>query len=41
MEKDFGNATYATIRGFVLKFEKMDLLQTTKYGNQVKYQTTQ
>ena len=41
LEKDFGNAAYGTIRGFVLKFEKLGLLQTTKYGNRVKYQITQ
>ena len=37
LEKDFGNAAYATIRGFVLKFEEMNLLRATKYGNRVKY----
>ena len=38
LEKDFGNAAYATIRGFVLKFEKLGLLQSAKYGNRIKYQ---
>ena len=35
--KDFGNAAYATIRSFVLKFEKLGLLQSARYGNRVKY----
>ena len=37
MEKDFGNAAYATIRSFVLKLEKLGLLKSTQYGNRVKY----
>ena len=37
LEKDFGNAAYATIRSFVLKFEALELLTSTKYGNRVKY----
>lgn len=37
LEKDFGNAAYATIRSFVLKFEKLGLLQSARYGNRVKY----
>ena len=37
LEKDFGKAAYATIRGFVLKFEKIGLLRSVKYGNRVKY----
>lgn len=37
IEKDFGNAAYATIRGFVLKFEELGLLTSTKYGTRVKY----
>lgn len=37
LERDFGNAAYATIRSFVLKFEQMELLTSTKYGNRVKY----
>ena len=38
LEKDFGNAAYATIRGFVFKFEKLGLLRSAKYGNRIKYQ---
>lgn len=37
LEKDFGNAAYATIRSFVLRFEKLGLLKSTQYGNRVKY----
>lgn len=37
LEKDFGDAAYATIRGFVLKFEALSLLTSQKYGNRVKY----
>lgn len=37
LEKDFGNAAYATIRGFVKKFEQLGLLTGQKYGNKVKY----
>ncbi len=37
IEKDFGDAAYATIRAFVLKFEKLGLLTSAKYGNRVKY----
>ena len=37
LEKDFGNAAYATIRGFVLKFEDLGLLSSVKYGPRVKY----
>ena len=37
LEKDFGNAAYATIRGFVLKFEKLGLLTGQRYANKVKY----
>ena len=37
LEKDFGDAAYATIRGFVLKFEKLGLLYSTKYGARIKY----
>ena len=40
LEKDFGNAAYATIRSFVLKFEKLKLLQSVSYGNRVKYHIT-
>lgn len=37
LEKDFGDAAYATIRAFVLKFEEMGLLGSKKYGNRVRY----
>jgi Fic family protein len=37
LEKDFGNAAYATIRAFVLKFENLGLLSSQKYSNRVKY----
>jgi Fic family protein len=37
LEKDFGDAAYATIRSFVLKFEDLGLLTSTKYGPRVKY----
>lgn len=41
LEKDCGFAAYATIRGFVLKFEKLNLLSVSKYGNRVKYRIIQ
>lgn len=37
LEKDFGDAAYATIRAFVLKFEKLGLLTSVRYGTRVKY----
>ncbi len=37
LEKDFGNAAYATIRSFVLKFEDFGLLSSKHYSNRVKY----
>ena len=37
LERDFSNAAYATIRGFVLKFEELGLLTAQRYGNRVKY----
>jgi len=37
IEKDFGDAAYATIRSFVLKFEKLGLLNSIKLGTRVKY----
>ena len=37
LEKDFGDAAYATIRGFVLKLEALGLLSSVKYGPRVKY----
>lgn len=37
LEKDFGDAAYATVRGFVIKFEKLGLLSSVRYGTRVKY----
>lgn len=37
LEKDFGDVAYATIRKFVLKFEKLGLLSSRKFSNRVKY----
>ena len=37
LEKDCGNAAYATIRAFVLKFEKLGLLSSQSFRNRVKY----
>ncbi len=37
LEKDYGNAAYATIRSFVLKFEALGLLNSVKYGTRTKY----
>ena len=37
LERDFANAAYATIRGFVLKFTQLGLLNTQKYSSRVKY----
>ena len=37
LEKDYGNAAYATIRAFVLKFENLGLLSSQSYGNRMKY----
>lgn len=37
LENDFGDAAYATIRGFVLKFEELGLLSSVKYGARIKY----
>jgi len=41
LERDFRNAAYATIRGFVLKFQQLGLLTGQKYGNKVKYRVNQ
>ena len=41
LEKDFGDAAYATIRCFVLKFEELGLLSSVKYGTRVKYKVVQ
>ena len=37
LERDFGNAAYATIRSFVLKFQALGLLTSTAYGNRTRY----
>ena len=37
LEKDFGQAAYATIRTFVQKFERLGLLACKKYSNRPKY----
>lgn len=37
LEKDYGHAAYATIRSFVLKFEKYGLLMSQRYGTRIKY----
>ncbi len=37
LEKDFGDAAYATIRTFVLKFVDLGLLTSVNYGSRVKY----
>lgn len=37
LEKDFGNVAYATVRAFVIKFEKLGLLSSQHYSNRVKY----
>ena len=37
LEKNFGNAAYATIRSFVIKFEGLGLFSSVKYGVRVKY----
>lgn len=40
LEHDFGKVAYATVRTFVLKFEKFGLLSSQKYGNRVKYKVS-
>jgi len=37
LEREFGDAAYATIHGFVLKFTDLGLLSADKYSNKVKY----
>lgn len=37
LEKDFGAAAYATVRSFLMKFERMGLLRARKYVNRTKY----
>lgn len=41
LEKDFGDAAYATIRGFVLKFEDLGLLSSVKYSSRLKYKVVE
>ena len=41
LEKDCGDAAYATIRAFVMKFESMGLLTCAKMGNRVRYSVRQ
>lgn len=37
LEKDHGDAAYATIRGFAFKFVEMGLLKKRQYGSRTKY----
>lgn len=37
LERDFGNAAYATIRAFVLKLTRLGLLSSASYGSRVRY----
>ena len=37
LEKDFGDAAYATIRSFVLKFERLGFLTSVRYGFRLNY----
>jgi Fic family protein len=37
LEKDYGDAAYATIRSFVRKFQELGLLDSQTYRNRVKY----
>lgn len=37
LEKDYGNAAYATIRSFVIKFTSLGLLSKENYKNRTKY----
>ncbi len=37
LEKDYGDAAYATIRGFVQKFERFGLLESQRYSNRIRY----
>lgn len=41
LEKDFGNAAYATIRSFVLKLEKLGFLSSVRYGTRTKYKVAE
>lgn len=40
LEKDFGDAAYATIYSFVHKFEKLGLLRSVRYGSRVRYRVS-
>ncbi|MDO5562049.1 MAG: Fic family protein [Synergistaceae bacterium] len=37
LERDFGNAAYATVRAFVMKFEEFGFLRATVYTNKKRY----
>ena len=37
LEKDFNDVAYATVRSFVMKFEKLGLLLSIRYGSRTKY----
>lgn len=41
LEKAFGNAAYATIRAFVMKFEALGLLQKCRCGSRNKYKLSE
>ena len=41
LERDFGNAAYATIRSFVLKLDNSGLLTAVRYGTRTKYKITE
>ncbi len=41
LEKDYGNAAYATIRSFVIKFTELGIFTAVKYGTRTKYKITQ
>ena len=41
LEKDFNDVAYATVRSFVMKFEKLGLLLSIRYGSRTKYKVKQ
>lgn len=41
LEKDYGDAAYATIRSFVVKFKSLGLLSAHNYKNRTKYNVTE
>lgn len=41
LEKDYGNAAYATIRSFVIKFTELGIFTAVKYGTRTKYKIIQ